>query len=206
VKLGRRKEEGSAAEAAEPSGRPGSDTSTHVPSLTEGISAEELALVEQMEREVAELQAKPSRKLEVGIAIGLVVLSAAGVLASRGLGVRTETGGVDPRWWPTVICALSLVLSVALLIVALTRPPFDRDDLEVSNRGGWYRLTITLVVLALYMVAWTLSGNFVIPSVLLLVVLMWVYDGRGWKALLVYPIATIAFIYLLFHTLLRVPL
>jgi hypothetical protein len=206
MKLGRRKEEGSAAAVAEPSGRQAPGASTHVPSLTEGISAEELALVEQMEREVAELQAKPSRRLEVGIAIGLVVLSAGGLLASRALGVRTETGGVDPRWWPTVICGLSLLLSVWLLVVVLVKPPFDRDDLEVTNRGGWYRLGITLVVLALYVVAWTLSQNFVIPSVLLLVVLMWVYDGRGWKALLVYPIATIAFIYLLFHTLLKVPL
>jgi hypothetical protein len=54
--------------------------------------------------------------------------------------------------------------------------------------------------------AWTLSGNFVVPSVVLLVLLMWVNDGRGLKALVFYPILTVTFIYLLFHTLLRVPL
>lgn len=192
--------------SAEAASGPDPSGGTSVPPPTEGISAEELALVEQMEREVAELQAKPSRRLEQGIASVLVALSIIGLLGSRAIAVRTETGGIDPRWWPTVMCAITLVLSVALLVVALTKPPYDREDLEVSNRGGWYRLLCTIVVATLYIVAWTLTGNFVIPSVILLVVLMWVYDGRGWKALVVYPLGTVAFIYLLFHTLLAVPL
>jgi len=206
VKVRRAKPEDSVAPATEPSGRPDKPTQTSVPSLAEGISAEELALVEQMEREVAELQAKPSRRLEQAIASVLVLLSIIGILGSRAIPVRTETGGIDPRWWPTVMCAITLVLALALLVVSLTKPPYDREDLEVSNRGGWYRLLWTIVVATVYIIAWTLTGNFVIPSVLLLVVLMWVYDGRGWKALVVYPLVTVAFIYLLFHTLLKVPL
>jgi hypothetical protein len=174
--------------------------------MTEGISAEELALVEAMEREVAALQAKPSRKLEVSIALSLVVLCLLGILGSRLIAVRTETGGIDPRWWPTVMCGVALALSVMLTVIAFTRPPFDREDLEVTNRSGWVRLAWTIVLSALYIVAWTLSGNFVIPSVILLIALMWVYDGRGWKALVIFPVATVVGIYLLFHTLLKVPL
>jgi len=206
VKLRRNKQEGSAATAAGPSGRPESDGATHTPSLTEGISVEELALVEEMEREVAALQAKPSRKLEVAIALSLVALCVLGIIGSRLIAVRTETGGIDPRWWPTVMCGVALALSLLLTVIAFTRPPFDREDLEVTNRGGWVRLAWTIVLSALYIVAWTLTGNFVIPSVILLAALMWVYDGRGWKALVIYPIVTVAGIYLLFHTLLKVPL
>jgi hypothetical protein len=206
VKLRRNKQDGSAATAAGPSGRPESDGVTHTPSMTEGISAEELALVEQMEREVSALQAKPSRKLEIAIALSLVVLCLLGILGSRLIAVRTETGGIDPRWWPTVMCGVALALSVLLAVIAFTRPPFDREDLEVTNTGGWVRLAWTIVLSTLYIVAWTLSENFVIPSVILLVALMWVYDGRGWKALVIFPVATVAGIYLLFHTLLKVPL
>lgn len=206
MKLRRSKQEGSPVTSAEPSGRPDSDDVTPAPSLNEGISAEELALVEAMEREVAELQARPSRKLERAIALSLVALSLLGIIGSRLIAVRTETGGVDPRWWPTVICGLSLALSLLLTVVTFTRPPFDREDLEVTNRGGWFRLAWTVVLSALFIVAWTLTGNFVIPAVLLLAVLMWVYDGRGWKALVIYPVVTVLFIYLLFHTLLKVPL
>jgi hypothetical protein len=206
VKLRRTKQEGSAATTAGPSGPSGSADETLVPSLNVGISAEELALVEEMEREVAALQAQPSRKLERGIAITLVVLSVIGILGSRAMEVRTETGGVDPRWWPTVMCGVSLALSLLLTLVSFTKPPFDREDLEVTNRGGWIRLMWTVILSALYIVVWTLTENFVIPSVVLLVALMWIYDGRGWKALVIYPVATVAFIYLLFHTLLKVPL
>jgi len=93
-----------------------------------------------------------------------------------------------------------------LIVVSITKPPFDREDLEVTNRAGWQRLIWTIILSVLYIMAWTLSGNFVVPSVVLLVLLMWVNDGRGLKALVFYPILTVTFIYLLFHTLLRVPL
>ena len=198
--------EGSAAKAAKPSQRGDIADKTAAPRLTEGISAEEIALVEEMEREVAALQAKPSRRLERAIALTLVVLSVAGIVGSRVIAVRTETGGIDPRWWPTALCSLTLVLALVLTVVVYRKPPFDREDLEVSNRGGWYRLMWTIICSALYIVAWTLSKNFVAPSVIILVVLMWIYDGRGWKALVIYPVATVTFIYLLFHTLLKVPL
>lgn len=192
--------------AEEPSRPPGSEEETIKHSLVEGISAEELALVEEMEREVAALRAKPSRKLERGIGITLAAFSIAGLIGSRAVTVRTETGGVDPRWWPTVICAVMLVLSLSLIVVSLTRPPFDREDLEESNRDGWQRLIWTIILAALYIVAWTLSENFLVPSVVLLVLMMWVNDGRGLKALVFFPIGTVTLIYLLFNTLLRVPL
>lgn len=218
MKFRRTKLEGSATEAAGPSGLlstgasetpPGASSrgeETVAPSLNEGISAEELALVEEREREVRALEAKPSRKLEVSIAITLVILSVGGIIASGLISLRTETGGIDPRWWPTVLCVITLVLSLMLTVVSLTRPPFDREDLEVTNRGGWYRLVWTIILSALFVVSWTLSGNFVIPAMLLLVILMWIYDGRGWKALVIYPVGMIVGIYLLFHTLLKVPL
>lgn len=206
MKLRRNEQKGSTVKAGEPSWASTSEEETFAPSLAEGISVEELALVEKMEREVGALHAKPSRKLEWAIAIILVLLSIVGIIGSRTITVRTETGGVDPRWWPTVIFALMLALSFLLAFIAYTKPPFDREDLEVTNRGGWDRLIWTTIFLTLYIVAWTLSENFAVPSVVLLAVLMWVYDGRGWRALVIYPVVTVTFISLLFHTLLKVPL
>lgn len=192
--------------AVEPSRRLASEEQTGSKALTEGISADELALVEEMEREVAALQAKPSRKLERGIGITLTVLSAAGLIGSRAITVRTETGGIDPLWWPTVICSVALVLSLMLVVVSLTKPPFEREGLEVTNRDGWRRLMWTIILSVLYIVAWTVSENFVVPSVVLLVAMMWANDGRGLKALVFYPIGTVMGVYLLFNTFLRVPL
>lgn len=206
MKLRRAKPEGSSVNAAEPSRRLESGEQKDSKTLTEGISADELALVEEMEREVAALQAKPSRKLERGIGITLTVLSAAGLIGSRAIMVRTDTGGVDPRWWPTLICSLALALSLMLVGVSLTKPPFEREGLEVTNHDGWLRLLWTIILSVLYIVAWTVSENFVVPSVILLVAMMWVNDGRGLKALVFYPIGTVMGVYLLFHTFLRVPL
>src|SRR5690625_7457946 len=44
----------------------------------------------------------PSRRLEVITGVVAAILSAAMIALSRAVVVIRETGGVDPRWWPTV--------------------------------------------------------------------------------------------------------
>ncbi|MET0861834.1 MAG: tripartite tricarboxylate transporter TctB family protein [Microbacterium sp.] len=152
-----------------------------------------------------ELAAAPSRRLEVTTAAVALVLSVCGYFLAGAVEIRTETGGVDPRWWPTLLSLVAGCLSLALLLIAILRPPFDRSDLEVSSRQGWTRLGIALVCGILYIVLWQLAG-YLIATPLFLAALIWVFGGRGWKTLILFPVITTGFTYVLFHTLLKVPL
>jgi hypothetical protein len=155
--------------------------------------------------DAADVVAQPSRRMEMMVAATGLIVSITGLLLAGRIEVRAETGGIDPRWWPTVLSIGSAVLSAALLIVALARPPFDRSDLERISAGGWRRLLLAGVVAAGYVVVWQLVG-YLPGTVLFLAVLVWVFGGRGWKTLVLFPVITTAFTYLLFHTLLKVPL
>lgn len=152
-----------------------------------------------------DITARPSRTMEIVVAAVGLAASLAGLLFAGQVELRAETGGIDPRWWPTVLSIGSAVLSAALLVVALVRPPFDRSDLETISEGGWRRLLLASVVAAGYVAAWQLIGY--LPATLVfLALLVWVFGGRGWKTLVLFPVLTTAFTYLLFHTLLKVPL
>ena len=152
-----------------------------------------------------ELAAVSSRRLEVTTAAAALVISVCGYVLAQALQIRTETGGVDPRWWPTLLSLVAAALSVALLVIAILRPPFDRSELEVASKQGWMRLGIALVCGILYIVLWQLAG-YLIATPLFLAALLWVFGGRGWKTLILFPVLTTAFTYVLFHTLLKVPL
>ncbi len=155
--------------------------------------------------DTSSLVARPSRRLEVGVAIASLAVSAASLILALGISVRTETGGVDPRWWPLVLAGVGLALSFLLLVVSVARPPFERDDLEVASRAGWVRLVLAVAASAAYIAAWDLVG-FVVPTVLFLAVLLWVFGQRRWIGLVVFPVAMTAFIYGLFQLVLKVPL
>jgi len=146
----------------------------------------------------------PSRRLELlcgGIA---AALSGTLIGLSRLIEVRNETGGVDPRWWPTVLGVLGLVLAVALVVVALTAT-LHRDDVEPATASGLRNVFVTAAVAVAYVVVWPLIG-FIPATFALLVILTAVYGARSWKVLVIFPAALTAFLYLLFATLLKVPL
>ncbi|WP_052436505.1 tripartite tricarboxylate transporter TctB family protein [Georgenia sp. SUBG003] len=119
--------------------------------------------------------------------------------------VRNETGGIDPRWWPELLGAAGLALGVLLLVVAILRPPFNRDDLEAATRQGWLRVGIAVGLSIAFVLLWPVIG-FLVATPVFLVVATYVFGGRGWKTLVLFPVLMTAGIYLLFHTLLKVPL
>jgi hypothetical protein len=189
------------------------DEPTRVPSAEEGLEA---AVEKPAEYEYLytasigtdapeDITAVPSRAMEITVAAVGLAVGAAGIVLARGIEVRAETGGIDPRWWPTVLSIGSAALAAALLVVALLRPPFDRSDLERVSDGGWRRLLLAGVIAAGYVAAWQLVG-YLAATVVFLALLVWVFGGRGWKTLIIFPVLTTAFTYLLFHTLLKVPL
>lgn len=146
----------------------------------------------------------PSRRLEVITALCALAASAGLVLLSRQITVRTETGGIDPRWWPTLVGSLALALSVALLIVVLTRT-MPRDDIEPTSKAGWARVAVTVTAAVAYTFLWPAIG-YVPATLLVLIILTAAFGARNWKVLVLFPVGLTAFLYLLFGTLLKVPL
>jgi len=149
--------------------------------------------------------ASPSKQMEIASAAVALLGFAVLVVLSRGIELRRETGGVDPRWWPQLLGAVGVVLSVLLLVRALTRPPLTRDDVQEATRDGRLRTVLTMALAALYVVAWPLAG-FLVTTPVFLLAAAFLFGGRGWKALLLFPAMLTASIYLLFNSVLQVPL
>lgn len=148
---------------------------------------------------------EPSRRLEILCALIAVAGTGALVLLARAIEVRRETGGIDPRWWPELLGMTGLALAAVLLAVALVRPPFQRDDIEAATRQGWVRLVVAVALTTVFVALWPLVG-FLVATPVFLCATTYLFGGRGWKALLIYPAALPVFVYLLFHTVLKVPL
>jgi Tripartite tricarboxylate transporter TctB family len=148
---------------------------------------------------------RPSKGLEIAAASialgGFAVL----IVLARGIELRNETGGIDPRWWPLLLGTTGLVLGVVLLGRAVLRAPMERDDVQEATRDGRIRTVLVVVLTTLYVLAWPLAGFLVVTPVFLLVG-SYLFGGRGWTALLAFPVGLTAALYLLFHSVLQVPL
>jgi hypothetical protein len=152
-----------------------------------------------------DLAASPSRRLEIATALTALLLSIIALILSRGIYLRMGAGGLDPKWWPTLLSIVSAGLSALMIGLALFGPAQSRGDLESSHHDGWVRMLLALALSTLYALAWWWLG-YVIPTIIYLFALLWVFGLRSWKGLIAFPLVTTAFIYGLFHFLLRVPL
>ncbi|WP_024875706.1 tripartite tricarboxylate transporter TctB family protein [Saccharomonospora piscinae] len=146
-----------------------------------------------------------SRALEIASAVVAVGATGAVVLLARAIEVRRETGGIDPRWWPELLGLLGLALAVVLLVVALVRPPAAREGIESPTREGRLRLGATVALAVVFVALWPVAG-FLPTAPVFLCATTYVFGGRGWKPLVLYPLVLCGLVYLLFQTLLKVPL
>lgn len=155
----------------------------------------------------ADLRAPASRRLEVVVAATALVAAGVAIYLARTIEVRGGAATtLGPQWWPTVLGLLALGLAVMLLLTAALRPPPDRGETLSIGRGGIRRVAATIGLLVGYVILWQTPVGYAVTTVLFLVAAMWVSGARSWKALLVFPVATTAFIVVLFSSLLRVPL
>lgn len=159
----------------------------------------------------------PSRRLEVGVAVIALVFSLAMLWLATQIELRREAGAgqIDARFWPTVLGVLGVGLSLWRLVIALVRPAPERDDLEPIRAGGPVRLLATIGLTTAYIALWGLRGAvatltvvplFVVITPIFLALLVLLYGGRSWQSVLLYPGLVTVFAYLLFGTLLRIPL
>lgn len=165
-----------------------------------------------------EYQGAPaSRALEIVFGVVALALSAGYLFLTTQISLRREAapGQIDARFWPTVIAVTAVVIAVAILAMALTRPAPGREDLERIQPGGYIRVIATLVITGAFVALWSLSTVilfgyrievFPIAAAVLMAALMLLYGHRRWVSLVIYSASVTAFVYVVFGMLLRIPL
>ncbi|GAB3810801.1 hypothetical protein GCM10028820_00960 [Tessaracoccus terricola] len=141
-------------------------------------------------------------KVAAGVVLAFGVLMLVG---ARGIVLRNETGGIDPRWWPTVIAVGIIGCGIWMLANALLGVSIERE-VDPSRRKGWAQMVATVAGLAVVLVLWHLGVTFLLLGPLFLVVINWIYGLRKWTSLLLFPGIIAALLYLVFRLLLKVPL
>jgi len=158
--------------------------------------------------------APPSGGARPGRRLGDLVPAAAGAVLAAGafaLATQIPEGArltqFSPRWWPEILAVLLLLLSACLAASVLRRPSVtpEEDGPGSATRQGAWRLATMLASIAGYGVLWYFV-DFRVSTAILFAALTWLGGGRGWKALVLFPIGATALLYLLFGVLLRVPL
>lgn len=152
------------------------------------------------------LAAQPSRRLDIGAALGLSAFFAIVLVGSRMLQSSVATEGMTIRSWPTMISVVGLVCSVILLVKSFIGQPEGRGELEASSRQGWRRFLFALVAVALGVLMWWLGLNFIVVTPFLVAAVMWIGGARAVKPLIILPVITTVIIFVLFVLLLKVPL
>jgi len=160
---------------------------------------------------------RPSRALEVSFAVIALAVCVTYLTLGTQIDLRQEAapGQIDARFWPLVLGTIGIAVSVALLVIAIVRPPANRDDLERIQQGGVLRVAVTCALTLGYVALWSVSSVvalgyrielFPFVTAIYMFVLLLLYGLRNWIGLIVYPLAVTGFIYVLFGMLLRIPL
>jgi hypothetical protein len=161
--------------------------------------------------------ASSSRALEIAFGVVALAFSAGYLALSTQIHLRREAapGQIDARFWPMVLGVTGVVVAIAILVIAITRPAPGREEIERIQSGGVLRVIVTLVIAAVFIALWSLGSVilfgyrievFPIAAALLMASLMLVYGHRRWLSLIIYTVAVTAFVYVVFGMLLRIPL
>lgn len=161
--------------------------------------------------------APASRGLEIAFGVVALAFTAGYLFLSTQIPLRREAapGQIDARFWPLVIGVTGVVIAIAILAIALTRPAPAREDLERIQPGGYLRVIATLAITGAFIALWSLGTVilfgyrievFPVGAALLMAALMLLYGHRRWLSLVIYSASVTAFVYVVFGMLLRIPL
>lgn len=149
--------------------------------------------------------ASPSPALEKTVAAVVLLVGAVMLAGSRAITLRNETGGIDPRWWPSAIAIGILACGAWMAFNALTGRRGERD-VDVVGAHGWVQMAVTVAMTGVILVLWQVGVSFLVLGPVYLAVLNWVYGLRTWRSLALFPAIIAALLYLVFQLLLKVPL
>jgi hypothetical protein len=161
--------------------------------------------------------ATASRRIEIAFAVVALAVTAGYLALGTQIELRREAtpGQIDARFWPMVLGVTGVVVSIAILVIAITRPAPEREDIERIQRGGVLRVVVTLAISASFIALWSLGSVilfgyrievFPIATALLMAALMLLYGHRRWLSLIIYTVSVTVFVYVVFGMLLRIPL
>lgn len=152
-----------------------------------------------------DLVTDPRTKLR-GLVPGLVSLAIGIAIVLLTEQVR-EVGNLPlgPRFWPGMVGWGIIVFGVILLVTFFLRGIKYADVPDEITGWGIGRFFMSAIVAIGYLLTWGLVP-FWIPTLVVFVVLLWIYGARGWKALLLFPVIVTAVLHFLFVVALRVPL
>lgn len=149
--------------------------------------------------------ADASPSMERVFAAGALVFGVLLLVAARSITLRNETGGIDPRTWPTAIAIAILVAAGWVAFNALTKRRAERG-VEPATRSGWIKIGIVLALTVAVLVVWKLGLSFLVLGPVYLLVLNWVFGLRSWRGLALFPVIMAALLFLIFFLVLKVPL
>ncbi|MGZ0211850.1 MAG: tripartite tricarboxylate transporter TctB family protein [Actinomycetales bacterium] len=135
----------------------------------------------------------------MGLVFGLVVIALSQSIVEPNIAMS-----FSPRWWPQSLGTVITLLSAGVLVKDIIRPGLP-DDVESATRTGFIRIAAVFAAIAAYAVVWYFVA-FPVATSLLFAALIFVLGGRGWKALIVFPLVCTGVLYTLFGLLLKVPL
>ncbi len=153
--------------------------------------------------EAAEPVTQSSRLREILIGAGVVAVGAVVLLLALQLPAETANGEFGSGWWPSLIGTAIAVLGLGVAAVGAFRPPVrDCDDARAKGAG---QLVAILGLIVAYGVAWRFA-HFLVVTPLLVLGIMVLLGGRGWRSLILIPVVVTVALYAVFGLLLRVPL
>lgn len=163
------------------------------------VAMTETTLPEEAPEEVVQ----STRLREVLTGAGVLLVGATVLLLAQQLPGAQANGEFGARWWPSLIGGAIALLGLAVAVVGALRPP--ARGCEDASATGVGQLAAILGMIVAYGVAWQFA-HFLLVTPLLIVGIMAVLGGRGWRSLLLVPVLVTATLYGVFGLLLRVPL
>ncbi|MBP1326276.1 hypothetical protein JOF28_001508 [Leucobacter exalbidus] len=134
----------------------------------------------------------------VTAALGLAIVGAALLLPNSAPNFINS-----PVFWPLTLGVLTTVGGIAIAITGARKPGVIEED-QVS-RHGLVQLAIFIPAIVLYGLLWQVL-HFVPITLVLVAGLSLLMGGRGWRALILFPVVVTAILFGVFGLLLRVPL
>ena len=182
----------------EPTEAPPDPSAEGVALLTAGVSTTDLLAESDAIREI------PYRLREL-IAVLVSVGAGAAVLILSRFVQAPQGGPLGPPFWPTMIGWAMVGFGLLLVFVNVIRGKRPVEGPDQMTRWGVGRLILAAVLVVLYLLLWNLL-QFWVSTLIVAVALTFLFGGRTWKALIVFPAVITAVLHFLFIVALRVPL
>ena len=147
-----------------------------------------------------------SRDFVIAVLLFVVCLVTYFVIIPRQVGGEIQRG-LPPDFFPKFAVAFVAVFSLFLVFKdLLTKTKDDEpDETPVQKKRGRKGLIIAFIASLIYLILCTYIG-YIISSIVMLAVFIWIFGERRWGFLVGVPLVTIAVIYLFFAKFMEVSL